>query len=59
MEELLKRLETACWAFYHIHKGTADHLSSMNRCYELADKLQHDYGVSNETLVTVCERAIH
>lgn len=58
MEELLKKLEIACWAFYHHHIGTANQLNSKNRIYEIADESQQKYGVTNDTLEKICNKAM-
>ncbi len=57
MDELLRKLEMACWNFYHRHIGTVEHLNSKNRIYEIADELKEKYGVNNEVLIAVCEKA--
>ena len=45
MDKLMKELEIACWAFYHMHCGTAEHLYSKERCYIIADRLKAEYAL--------------
>ena len=58
MEELKRRLEEALWAFYHVHIGTAMHLSSKKRCYQIADRLRNEYRMSNDELADICAKVM-
>ena len=58
-EVLIHNLEIACWAFYHVHIGTVEHLNSKNRVYKIADELINRFGVSNDELALICERQMN
>ncbi len=55
-ESLLAQLEALIFSFYHCNRGTALHLDSKQRCYEIADILQREHGVTTNELVEICDR---
>ncbi len=57
-DELVKELEAACWVFYHRHIGTINHVTTKQRIYEIADKLQKEYGFTLKECEQVCQKAM-
>ena len=58
MDDLIKSLEATLWCFYHRDIGTINHVTTKERCYAMADELKNKYGVTDDDLIKMCEKAM-